>query len=210
MSDNTNRKISVGLVDLKLNNIFSITNCLKKLGYKTEIIEKQKKIKSDIIILPGVGAFAKAMKYLKFTELDKKIMEYYEKNRPIVGICLGMQLLFEKSEEFKITNGLGFIKGNVKKIPDHLTTRPNIGWQKIKIKKNNLLVNQKLSSKYFYFIHSYYCIPKYENEILSTTSVNKFEFCSSIKKNKVYGMQFHPEKSSDDGLKIFKNLRNLL
>lgn len=210
MSDNINRKISVGLVDLKLNNIFSIANCLKKLGYKTEIIEKQKKIKSDIIILPGVGAFAKAMKYLKFTELDKKIIEYYQKNRPIVGICLGMQLLFEKSEEFKITNGLGLIKGNVKKIPDHLTTRPNIGWQKIKIKKNNLLFNKKFSNKYFYFIHSYYCIPKYENEILSTTSVNKFQFCSSIKKNKVYGMQFHPEKSSDHGLKIFKNLRNLL
>ena len=210
MLDYKNKNITVGLINLRLNNTFSIINSLNRLGYKVKVIDKQSKIKTDILILPGVGAFPKAMKYLKATELDKRILEFSEKKYPVVGICLGMQLLFEKSEEFRVTSGLGLLQGCVKKIPLNKSKIPNIGWQQIKIKKNNRLINNKLFNKYFYFIHSYYCKPKIRNEILATTKINNFEFCSSVNKNNIYGMQFHPEKSSTDGYEIFKNLRKIV
>ena len=134
MSDYKNKNISVGIINLKLN-IFSIISCIKEIGYKVEIIENKKKIKNDLIKLPGVGSFPKAMKYLIKTGLDKSILEFSKTKKPLIGFCLGMQLLFDKSEEFKKVNGLSLVEGEVKKIPQKKTIVPNIGWQKINLKK---------------------------------------------------------------------------
>ena len=115
MLDYKNKNISIGIINLKLNNLFSIISCIQEIGYKVEIIENGKKIKNDLIILPGVGSFPKAMKYLNNTGLDKRILEFSKTKKPLVGICLGMQLLFNKSEEFKKVKGLSLIDGEVKK-----------------------------------------------------------------------------------------------
>lgn len=210
MLDYKNKNISVGIINLKLNNIFSIISCIKEIGFKVEVIESEKKIKNDLIILPGVGSFPRAMKYLINTGLDKRISEYSKTKKPLIGICLGMQLLFDKSEEFKKVKGLSLIEGEVKKIPLNKTVVPNIGWQKINLKKKDKLISNNLNKNFFYFIHSYYCQPKKKNKILSLTKINKFEFCSSIKQDNIYGMQFHPEKSSKSGIKLFSNFRKIL
>ena len=210
MSDYKNKNISVGIINLKLNNIFSIISCIREIGYKVEIIESEKKIKNDLIILPGVGSFPKAMKYLINTGIDKRILEFSKTKKPLIGICLGMQLLFDKSEEFKKVKGLSLIEGEVKKIPSSKTIVPNIGWQKINLKKKDRFISKNLDKNFFYFIHSYYCQPKKNNKILSLSKINKFEFCSSIRQDNIYGMQFHPEKSSKSGIKLFKNFRKIL
>ena len=184
MSEFKNKKIIVGIINLNLNNIFSIFNGVKDLGFKVEIIKKQKKIKSDILVLPGVGSFPKAMELLKKTELDKRIIEFSNSYNPLIGICLGMQLLFDKSEEFKKTKGLSLISGKVKKISNQKTIVPNIGWEKIQIVKKNPLIKKNFNNKHFYFTHSYHCVPKYKDDILSFTKINDFKFCSSVKKKK--------------------------
>ena len=210
MLDYKNKNISVGIINLKLNNIFSIISCIQEIGYKVEIIENEKKFNNDLIILPGVGSFPKAMNYLINTGLDKRISEFSKTKKPLIGICLGMQLFFNKSEELKKVKGLSLIEGEVRKIPSNKTTVPNIGWQKIDLKKNDKLISNKFDKNFFYFIHSYYCQPKKKNNILSLSKINKFEFCSSIRQDNIYGMQFHPEKSSRSGIKLFSNFRNIL
>ena len=210
MLDYKNKNISIGIINLRLNNIFSIINILKNLGFKIEIIDKKKTIKNDILLLPGVGSFPKAINFLKNNSLDKEILKFADLNRPIVGICLGMQLLFDESCEFKKTKGLSLIPGKVKKIPMIKTTVPNIGWQQIELKKKNSLIQENLNFDYFYFIHSYFCQPKEEKNIMSLSKINDFNFCSSIKKENIYGMQFHPEKSGKSGIKILKNIKKII
>ena len=183
MLDYKNKNISVGIINLKLNNIFSIISCIQEIGYKVEIIENEKKFNNDLIILPGVGSFPKAMNYLINTGLDKRISEFSKTKKPLIGICLGMQLFFNKSEELKKVKGLSLIEGEVRKIPSNKTTVPNIGWQKIDLKKNDKLISNKFDKNFFYFIHSYYCQPKKKNNILSLSKINKFEFCSSIRQD---------------------------
>jgi glutamine amidotransferase len=210
MLDYKNKNISIGVINLRCNNIFSIINILKDLGFKIEVIDKKKIIKNDILLLPGVGSFPKAASFLKKSGLDKEILKFAELNKPIVGICLGMQLLFDQSDEFKKTKGLSLITGKVKKIPLIKTTVPNIGWQQIKLKRKNFLIKESLNLNYFYFIHSYFCLPKDQKNIMSLSKINNFNFCSSIKKGNIYGMQFHPEKSGKSGIKILKNLQKII
>ena len=157
-----------------------------------------------------MGSFPKAINFLKNNSLDKEILKFADLNRPIVGICLGMQLLFDESCEFKKTKGLSLIPGKVKKIPMIKTTVPNIGWQQIELKKKNSLIQENLNFDYFYFIHSYFCQPKEEKNIMSLSKINDFNFCSSIKKENIYGMQFHPEKSGKSGIKILKNIKKII
>tara|TARA_Y100000741_G_C18240443_1_gene553469 strand:+ start:1068 stop:1706 length:639 start_codon:yes stop_codon:yes gene_type:complete len=211
MSDYKNKKISISIINLKLNNIYSIYNALTECDYKVKIIdEKVKNISSDIMIIPGVGSFPKAMDYLKKTSLDKTIKEFNLKKKPIVGICLGMQLLFEKSNEFSKCKGLSLLNGEVVKISNKKIRVPNIGWNKIKIVKKSQVIKQNLDKSFFYFVHSYHCKPKNFSNILSLSNLNTFNFCSSVQKDNLLGMQFHPEKSGKEGLKIINNFKNLL
>lgn len=211
MLDYKNKKINVGILNLKLNNIYSIYNSLTECGYKVKIIEgKVKKISSDIMIIPGVGSFPKAMHYLKKNSLDKIIEEFNLNKKPIIGICLGMQLLFEKSNEFNKCKGLSLLDGEVLKIDNRHLRVPNIGWNKISLKKKSKVINSNSNNNFFYFVHSYYCKPKNFSNILSLSNINKFNFCSSVQKDNLLGMQFHPEKSGVNGLKIINNFKNLI
>jgi glutamine amidotransferase len=154
------------------------------------------------------------MKIIKKKKLDYVILKNFEKNKKIIGICLGMQLLFDSSHEFKITKGLGLVQGEVLAFNNPSSKNDyslNVGWKEIinKNVKSNLL--EKINEKdKFYFIHSYYCKPK-DQKIISTKSIfNKHQFCSSIKSKNIEAFQFHPEKSSFSGLKIFKNIKKEL
>ena len=205
------KKNDVAILDYNMGNVFSISCALNFVGLNSVITDDAETIdKTKCIIIPGVGAYPEAMKRLKEKGLDKIIYNFYEKKKPIVGICLGMQLLFSESSEIKKTKGLGLLEGNVEKFRlNNKKISFNVGWSQIatdKFKKNTSCVTS-LNKKKMYFIHSYY-VNTEKNEIKTSTS--KFfdkEFVSSVKKNNVQGFQFHPEKSGADGIEIYRNLK---
>ncbi len=207
-----NKKITLGIINLKINNLFSIYKACINAGYKTEIVNDLKSYnKKDIILLPGVGSFKSGIDFLKKNSIDKKIYDYLDKPYSLLyGICLGMQLLFEQSEEFTNKKGLSLLKGNVRKINKNIKNIkiPHVGWSNFNLLKKNFFLN-KFNKKSFYFTHSYYCDPKSKNDILSMCRYNSFNFCSAVYKNKIFGTQFHPEKSGIVGLEFLKNLKYL-
>mgnify|MGYP006113948665 CR=1 FL=1 len=206
------KKLSIGIIDLTINNMFSIYRSCLKAGYKTEIIDiKKNKLNYDIIILPGVGAFKSGMKFLKKNHLDEKLYNYLERpNAFIYGICLGMQLLFNKSYEFTKTKGLGLIDGEVVKFKNINVDSTHLGWNKLNIKNKDLKKNfKKFENKYFYFIHSYYAKPKLKKNIFANSQHGSKIFCSIVKKKNIFGTQFHPEKSGPMGIEFLKNLKKL-
>ena len=207
--------IDIAIIDYGMGNLYSLYCACNILGFKTKITSDKDIInKSKIIILPGVGAFPEAMKIIKKKKLDYVILKNFEKNKKIIGICLGMQLLFDSSHEFKITKGLGLVQGEVLAFNNPSSKKDyllNVGWKEIINKNVKGTLLEKISEKdKFYFIHSYYCKPK-NQKIISTKSIfNKHQFCSSIKSKNIEAFQFHPEKSSFSGLKIFKNIKKEL
>ena len=205
------KNIKVGVIDYKLNNLFSIYNALKKIGYNVKIIDTEIKDYNsyDLVVLPGVGSYDSAMKYIKAYNIDNKINDFIENKNFLFGICLGMQLLFEKSSEFKNTKGLGIIKGSVKNLKKNKNNPvPHIGWNSlINVKTNELNLEKKNN---FYFVHSLYCSPKDKKHILSETKYGTNKFCSAIRNKNIIATQFHPEKSGPSGINLLKNLRNIL
>ncbi len=201
----------IGIIDLGINNLHSIKEACNSIGYKTNLINlKKKKYNCDILILPGIGSFKKAMQIIRKNHIKKKILQHLEnKDKILVGICLGMQLFFSKSEEFGLTKGLDLIKGTVKKFSKKKMIVPHTGWNSINITKNNSIISKKLGKKMFYFTHSFYCVPENNKNILGYTKYSSFNFCSIIKKDNIFGMQFHPEKSSENGLEILRNLNKI-
>ncbi len=203
-----NKKVDI--LNYGLNNIKSLYSALLKLGANPNIINNWKEIKNaDYLILPGVGAFSKGIENLKKMGYYNEIINFKEKDKPFLGICLGMQMLFEKSEEFGNHKGLGIIKGDVKLLPyDSNKKLPNVGWYSL---TPNLYEHNKLSSTNnpkYYFNHGYYCEPKNKNLVLSRSSYGSFDFCSSVKDGNIMGSQFHPEKSSHHGLNFLKIFLN--
>ena len=202
------------IIDYGIGNTQSLINAFRKIGLDDIILTDNEEIiyESDLIILPGVGAYGNAMLELKKRGLVKIINNYSKLNKPIVGICLGMQLLFDNSQEFGNHKGLGLVEGEVIKFPANITEKvPHVSWNNLNLKiKNNKLYNNINKDDYFYFVHSFICLPKNDLEILTTTNYGGIDFCSSIKKNNIYGYQFHPEKSSKKGLLLLKNLINLI
>lgn|SRR5574344_1026572 len=187
------------IIDYGAGNLKSICNMLDFLNQKYIISSKKEDILSaEKIIFPGQGHFEQAMKNLKSKELVDVIKQAVKKQIPFLGICLGLQILFEKSEEAPNINGLGIFKGEVKKFTKGKI--PQIGWNKIQTTNNNSL----LKEDYFYFVNSYYVCPDDKSIISSITDYNG-EFCSSIEYKNVIAVQFHPEKSSEVGIEFFRN-----
>ena len=197
--------MKVLILDLQVSNLFSIVNAIKYLGYDYIVDNTKKKLEnSDCIIIPGVGSFPYAIKQLNKNKLFDKLRNEANKGKPIIGICLGFQLLFSKGEEFGITSGLDIVKGTVKALPSNRNlTIPNVGW-------NQLISSPKYKGKffnkndYFYFVHSFYAEPKNKKIILSYSEYQKFKFCSSIYYENIFGFQFHPEKSGRSGLNLLQ------
>ena len=207
------KKSLVGIIDISINNILSIKRAFEHIGSEVIVINEQRNIeKFDIIVLPGVGAFHEAMKKLRDTKLILSIEQALNKNKNFLGICLGMQLLFEESEEFGLTKGIGFFNGKVKNFNKYNVEKETfIGWNRVKFEKKKMFIQEKylennLLNSTFYFVHSFFVNCK-NKEIEVGTSLNgKFNFSSIVEKDNVIAFQFHPEKSGKSGLILLKNL----
>ena len=198
----------VGIINYGLGNVAAFKYAFQKLNSNVREINKLEDFKKvSHLILPGVGSFDYAINLLKKSEFLSVITdEVLNKKKPILGVCVGMQLLFDKSEEGEL-KGLGWIKGEVKKLKfDCLGKKslPHMGWNKIKSIDYNQNFCKNLNAEEFYFLHSYHCVPQNKNDICSTTFYGQ-EFCSAIQSQNICGCQFHPEKSHDAGLKVFSN-----
>ena len=202
----------VAIIDFKLGNLFSVKQACDMVGINSKITSDKGEVsKADALILPGVGAFNKAMSNLKELGLDKIIIEKVSNGTPIFGICLGLQLLFSQSEEFDIGEGLNLIPGTIKQFPKKIENKkikvPHISWNRIykfKLNWNKTPLNKLESSEFMYFIHSYYVKPDEDFSILTMTNYEGIEFCSSIYYKNIFATQFHPEKSADKGISIYK------
>jgi imidazole glycerol-phosphate synthase subunit HisH len=200
----------VTIIDYGMGNIKSLYNCLKFLGYSPIFYSENKNIKSNICILPGVGAFNQAMKLLK----EKKILDdlkTYVKNEKniLLGICLGMQLFFEESSENSNTVGLGYINGKVKKLSTNKDDiLPNVGWFETSINPNKTFDYLKRFDKQkFYYVHSYVAETVDSKNQIATSIYNDKKFCAmTVKNSNIIGTQFHPEKSSNIGLDFLETL----
>ena len=202
----------IGIIDYGLGNISALSNIYNKLKIENKIINSINDFeKSDKLILPGVGAFDSAMNLLNnsnyISEIQKQI---FENKKKILGICVGMQIFAKNSNEGK-EMGLNWIDGNVKKIRANNQKNfrlPHMGWNSVEINKNDPLLNNLENKQYFYFCHSYYfdCLNK--EDILAETNYGH-DFASIVKNENVYGIQFHPEKSHDSGIKILENFAKL-
>lgn len=207
--------MKIAIIDYQLSNLFSVKHAFDYLKVNSEITSDTSAIaKSDVAILPGVGAFGDAMKNLQDLGLVEQIRDFILSNRPFMGVCLGMQLLFSESEEFGIHKGLDIIKGKVKRFSSQkkIIKIPQIGWNQIlKNGKNwdNSPLKEIRDKEFMYFIHSYYVVAEDSSVVLSETVYEDFKYCSSLLKDNVFATQFHPEKSGQEGIKIYKDWLNL-
>ncbi|MBI3379473.1 imidazole glycerol phosphate synthase subunit HisH [Candidatus Gottesmanbacteria bacterium] len=203
----------IAIIDYGIGNLASITNALNKLNIKsiiTDDVDEMKKASG--LILPGVGAAGEGMKNIKERKLDKVLIETVKRGKPFLGICLGMQLLFEKSEEGQV-ECLGVLKGMVKKFRKERKV-PQIGWNQIKYQKQKMNTLQLFSGipndSYFYFVNSYYCIPE-DSSIIAAKTIYGEDFASVVVQKNIVATQFHPEKSGKAGFNLLGNFaRNLL
>ena len=197
----------VVIIDYDAGNIKSVEKAVEYLGSDVVLSNDKKKIKSaDRVILPGVGAFGDAMDNLKKYDLVETIRDYAKSGNPFLGICLGMQILFENSDEDKEAEGLSVIKGSIKKIPAKDSFKiPHMGWNNLNITDNNSRILKGIDSEsYVYFVHSYYADACDKNDISATCDYTT-TMDVVVERDNVFGCQFHPEKSSSTGLHILKN-----
>jgi len=197
----------IAIIDYQMGNLGSVQKAFLKAGGNAIVTSDKAEIsRAKKIVLPGVGASGDGMKELKKLGLVKIIKDSVRDGKPFFGICLGMQLLFEKSQESGGVELLGLLKGKVKKFPSNLNLKvPHMGWNQInKITSKCDLLKDVPDDSYVYFVHSYYCEALDKNIITGVTDYG-IKFASVIRKNNIFGCQFHPEKSQDTGLKILEN-----
>ena len=196
----------IAIIDYDAGNIKSVQKAINLLGEETVLTrEREDILAADKVILPGVGAFGDAMEKLERFGLVQVIKEVVEKGTPFLGICLGLQLLFEESEESPGVKGLGILKGKIVKIPEETGLKiAHIGWNSLDFPSQGTLFKGIQPNSYVYFVHSFY-LQAEEKEIVKATTKYGVTIEASVEKGNVYACQFHPEKSSDVGLQILKN-----
>jgi glutamine amidotransferase len=201
----------IGIVDYNMGNLASVQNAFDKLGSKTKIESHPNKLQSyDKLLLPGVGAFGDAMEHLNRNGMNEAIVQYAQSGKPILGICLGMQLLFDTSREFGEHRGLGLIEGEIvafdKTQFNHPLKVPHMGWNELFVTHDTPLF-EGLKDPYLYFVHSFHALC--DDKFVIGKSFYGYEFIAAVHRENIYGIQPHPEKSHDNGLKILKNFINL-
>ena len=200
----------IAIIDYDAGNLRSVEKALQYLGKETIVTRDPEQIrKADKVILPGVGAFGDAMKKLQEYHLDTLIREIADSGKPLLGICLGLQLLFEESEESPGVEGLGILEGKIRRIPEGDGLKvPHIGWNSLHLEHNGRLFRNIPENSYVYFVHSYYLEAK-DPEIVKASTEYGVHIHASVEKNNLFACQFHPEKSSETGLQILKNFAEL-
>lgn len=214
--------MKTAIIDYDMGNLFSVQHACSVVGLEPTLVSDASGLmEADAAILPGVGAFGEAMGNLRRLDLVVPIRDFMAQGKPLLGVCLGMQLLFDRSSEFGDHDGLGLIHGRVERFPDRTAEGekirvPHIGWSRIwpGPEANGQWHGSPLEGispgEYMYFIHSFYVIPDNPAEIMSVTRYGGMEYCSSIRRGNVFAAQFHPEKSAHEGLRIYKNFAGIL
>lgn len=210
MADSSSERGMVTIVDYGMGNLRSVQKAFERLGFRAEITDcPERVLNAERLVVPGVGAFGDAICELERRNLVKPILRFIESGRPFLGICLGLQLLFEKSYENGIHKGLGILRGDVVRF--ELSSEysiPHMGWNQVRQECPNPLMREIPDESFFYFVHSYYVVPA-DPEVVAGTTEYGFRFCSMIRQDNVFATQFHPEKSQSLGLKLLRNFAEL-
>ena len=208
----------ITLIDYDMGNTFSVTRALESFGCEVEFSNDPSIIEnSSKLVLPGVGAFEDGISNLKSLNLDKAIINFVNKGNPILGICVGMQLMMSRSEAHGNHEGLNIVEGDVLRFDESKSENnkfkiPQIGWNQLNIKSNlskSKILSAMNEEPNMYFLHSYFVDPLDKDIVLAETSYGENTFCSAFEDNNIYGFQFHPEKSAEDGLQLLKNFIEL-
>ncbi|MCR4941305.1 MAG: imidazole glycerol phosphate synthase subunit HisH [Campylobacter sp.] len=202
----------IAIIDYGAGNIQSVRNAIEKVGAKCELVSDANVLKNyDKAILPGVGAFAQAMQKLKNANMHEAIKEFCKSGKAFLGICLGLQLLFEQSEEFGTYEGLGLLKGRIVRFDeskfDKALKIPHVGWNTVHFAKQTPINLGLREFEYLYFVHSYHLLC--DDDVKLGTSEYGYEFVSAVAHENIFAFQAHPEKSHDVGLKILRNFKDL-
>ncbi|RHU80510.1 imidazole glycerol phosphate synthase subunit HisH [Clostridiaceae bacterium OM08-6BH] len=200
----------IAIIDYDAGNIRSVEKAMAKLGQEVWITRDRERImNADKVILPGVGSFGDAMAHLREYHLVEVIKDVVAEKKPFLGICLGLQLLYESSEETPGVEGLGILKGKILKIPEQKDLKiPHMGWNSLHLQNDGRLFRGIEQNPYVYFVHSYY-LKAGEEETVKATTEYSVNIHASVEKDNVFACQFHPEKSGDLGLQILKNFAEL-
>lgn len=204
-------KAKIIIIDYDLGNLFSVKLACESVGLNAEISVDEKSIaEADALILPGVGSFGDAMQNLKCFDLVDPIHNFAKSGKPMMGVCLGMQLLFTGSEEFGNTEGLNLIPGAIKRLPSdprQPVKIPQIGWNRVSVASipfEKTPLRSTVPGSFMYFVHSFYATPVDKRVVLTTTNYGGTEYCSSVYRDNIFATQFHPEKSTRAGVKIYE------
>lgn len=194
----------IAIIDYGIGNLRSVEKAFAATGAAAVVTSDETELRNaERLVLPGVGAFAKCMEELKLRGFDGLVRERVTEGVPLLGVCVGMQMLFEESEEFGRTPGLGFIKGRVRRFPEGLLV-PQVGWNQIKQRRPHKLFAQIPDNAFFYFVHSFFCEPDNEETVVGETEYGA-NYASAVAQEMVCGVQFHPEKSQAVGLQLLQN-----
>jgi glutamine amidotransferase len=202
----------VALIDYGMGNLGSVAKALETVGFEVKVTSDGEDLrKANAVVLPGVGAFGDAINRLRELKLDDALKrEILDRRKPFLGICLGLQLLFEESYEFGQHKGLGIFEGEVLHFGNRVSKVPHMGWNEIHPLREHPILNGLKDGDFFYFVHSYYVRPKREDIVLTQTDYDGFYFTSGVAHENIIAFQFHPEKSQKKGLKLLENFKRLV
>jgi len=196
--------VNVAIIDYGVGNLRSVEKAFAAMGCEASISSDESCLRrAERLVLPGVGAFAACMKALAERGFDRLVREHASAGMPLLGVCVGMQLLFEESEEFGSTRGLGLLKGSVRKFDGDLVV-PQVGWNRIHQQRPHALFEGIANGAFCYFVHSFYCEPGDEGVVVGQTEYGR-RYASVVAQKNICGVQFHPEKSQDVGLRMLRN-----
>lgn len=202
----------INIIDYEMGNLRSVEKAFEKLGFAARVSDKPEDIATaDKVVLPGVGAFRDCINNLRKGGFVEPLLAHVEAGKPLFGICVGMQMLFDESEEFGRHQGLGLIPGKVVRFPSGMIEAgerlkvPHMGWNNISLKTQSPIFTGIEDGSFVYFVHSYYCDAENQADVAASCTYGDVEFCAALWRDNIMASQFHPEKSQDIGLQIFRN-----